>query len=218
MNELAERLEQGSVRGFLHRPAASSGDGVVLAHGAGANCEVKVLVTVAQKLCAAGFFVLRIDLPFRQKRPSGPPFPAAAAADKAGLREAGDLMRSIAGGRVVLGGHSYGGRMSTLLAAEDPEAADALLLLSYPLHPPTKREQLRTAHFPDVRTPALFVHGTRDPFGLPEEMRDALKLLGCPAAYSEVAAAGHDLKSGKFDVDALVVRPLLTMLGASVKS
>jgi predicted alpha/beta-hydrolase family hydrolase len=214
MSGLAERFAQGSVRGFLHRPATPSGDGVVLAHGAGANCEAKVLVAVAEGLAAAGFAVLRIDLPFRQQRPSGPPFPAAAAADRAGLREAGDAMRAIAGRRIVLGGHSYGGRMSSLLAAEDPAVSDALLLLSYPLHPPTKREQLRTAHFPDLRTPALFVHGTRDPFGLPEEMREALKLLGAPATYSEVAGAGHDLKSGKFKVDAVVVQPLLTMLGA----
>ena len=205
---MAERVEEGSVRGFLHRPAEESGDGVVLAHGAGANCDAKVLLAVAEGLCTAGFFVLRIDLPFRQKRPSGPPFPAGRAADLAGLREAADVMRSTASGRVVLGGHSYGGRLATMLAAEDAAVADALLLMSYPLHPPTKREELRTGHFPDVRTPALFVHGTRDPFGLPEEMRAALQLLAGPVAYSEVTGAGHDLRSGKFDVQALVVQPL----------
>jgi predicted alpha/beta-hydrolase family hydrolase len=181
---------------------------VVLAHGAGANCEAKVLVNVSDGLCAAGFFVLRIDLPFRQKRPTGPPMPVGRAADLAGLREAAVAMRSMVPGRIVLGGHSYGGRMATVLAAEDPSVADALLLMSYPLHPPTKRDQLRTAHFPDVRTPALFVHGTRDPFGLPEEMRDALKLLGGPTVFKELTGAGHDLRSGKFDVDAMIVQPL----------
>jgi predicted alpha/beta-hydrolase family hydrolase len=80
--------------------------------------------------------------------------------------------------------------------------------MSYPLHPPTKRDQLRTAHFPDVRTPALFVHGTRDPFGLPEEMREAVKLLGGPVMFKELTGAGHDLRSGKFDVDAMIVQPL----------
>jgi uncharacterized protein len=211
---MAERFERGAVKGYLHRPADGSGDGVVLAHGAGANCEAKILVAVSEQLCAAGFFVLRIDLPFRQKRPSGPPSPAGRGADLAGLREAAELMRSIAPGRIVLGGHSYGGRMSTMLAAEDASVADALLLMSYPLHPPTKRDDLRTGHFLAVRTPSVFVHGTRDPFGLPDEMRAALQLLGGPSVFSEVAGAGHDLRSGKFDVRSVVVQPLITILAA----
>ena len=74
-------------------------------------------------------------------------------------------LRGRVGGPVVLGGHSYGGRQATMLAAEEPGVAEALLLLSYPLHPPNKPAQLRTAHFPQLRTPALFVSGTKDPFG-----------------------------------------------------
>jgi predicted alpha/beta-hydrolase family hydrolase len=170
------------------------------------------LVAVSAALCAAGFLALRIDLPFRQKRPSGPPFPAGRAADLEGLREAVAAMRSMAPGRVVLGGHSYGGRLATLLAADDASVADALLLMSYPLHPPTKRDELRTAHFPHLRTPSVFVHGTRDPFGLPEEMQAALQLIAGPVVYSEVTGAGHDLKSGKFDVEGLAVQPLFGLL------
>ena len=89
-------------------------------------------------------------------------------------------MRQIVPGRVFLGGHSYGGRQASMLAASDPAVTPALLLLSYPLHPPRRPEQLRTAHFPDLRTPALFVHGVRDPFGSREEMEAALALI--PAA------------------------------------
>jgi uncharacterized protein len=209
---MVERLQRGSVCGFLHLAESGSGagsiDGVVLAHGAGANCEAKVLVAVAEGLCAAGFHVLRIDLPFRQKRPSGPPFPTMASADREGLREAASELRSVVGGRVVIGGHSYGGRQASMLSAEDASVADALLLLSYPLHPPRAKDQLRTAHFPQIRVPTLFVHGTRDPFGLPEEMASAIKLLGGPVAYSEAPGSGHDLRSGKFDIAELVVKPL----------
>ncbi|HYP09459.1 MAG TPA: alpha/beta fold hydrolase [Bryobacteraceae bacterium] len=212
---MVERFQRGGVRGFLHRPDVQLGMGAVLAHGAGANCEAKILVAVADALCGAGFVVLRIDMPFRQKRPTGPPLPGSAAEDRAGLREAVDALRSLSRGRIVLGGHSYGGRMSSMLAAEDSSVADALLLLSYPLHPPTKRDQLRTAHLPDVRTPALFVHGTRDPFGLPDEMREALKLLAGRVEFREVAGAGHDLRSGKFDVQGLLIEPLLDVLGPS---
>jgi predicted alpha/beta-hydrolase family hydrolase len=214
---IAERFERGSVRGFVHHPEEASGDGVVLAHGAGANCDAKVLVGVADQLCRAGFHVLRIDLPFRQKRPSGPPSPATRGDDIAGLREASQAIRTLAPARIVLGGHSYGGRMSSMLAAQESGVADGLLLLSYPLHPPTKRDQLRTEHFKDVLVPTLFVHGTRDPFGLPEEMRAAIGLFGAPVLYSEVPGAGHDLRSGKFDVQELVVRPLRVLLAGDHK-
>src|SRR5208283_483441 len=111
-----------------------------------------------------GVCVLRYDLPFRQKRPHGPPSPSTSAADREGLRDAVAAMRAIVPGRVFLGGQSYGGRQASMLAAECPQLAAALLLLSYPLHPPGKPEQPRTAHFPALRTPSLFVHGPRDPF------------------------------------------------------
>jgi predicted alpha/beta-hydrolase family hydrolase len=95
-----------------------------------------------------------------------------------------------------------------MLAAEDASVADALLLMSYPLHPPRKRDQLRTGHFPDLRTPVLFVHGTRDPFGSPEEMAEAVRVIPRPVAYSEVKGAGHELGGGKFDVAAVILEPL----------
>ncbi len=97
-------------------------------------------------------------------------------------------------GAAILGGHSYGGRQATMAAAEDPKLCDALLLLSYPLHPPDKPAQLRTAHFPEVRTKAAFVHGSRDPFGSPAEMDLALKLIPAASWLHIVDAAGHDLR------------------------
>ena len=148
---------------------------------------------VAKEFAAAGFHVLRCDLPYRQIRPTGPPFPGAAARDRAGLQRAAEAMREITPGLVILGGHSYGGRQATLLAAENPAIADALLLLSYPLHPPRKVEQLRTQHFPRLRTSALFIHGTRDPFGSIAEMTAAIAAI--PARHQLVAIekAGHEL-------------------------
>ncbi len=81
-----------------------------------------------------------------------------------------------------------------MLAAEEPGLVDGLLLLSYPLHPPGKHEQLRTAHFPALQTPAVFVHGTKDPFGSPKELEDAVKLISGPVRVVPVEGAGHDLK------------------------
>src|SRR5207302_2374110 len=104
-----------------------------------------------------------------------------------------EVLRNRAGGRVFLGGHSYGGRMASMLAAQEPSVADGLLLLSYPLHPPRKALQLRTAHFPRLHTRALFIHGTRDPFGSVEEMEAALTLIPAHQQLVPVEGAGHEL-------------------------
>jgi len=114
---MSEPFAEGTVRGFLHSAAGASRGSVALGHGAGSNARAPVLVTVAAALAEAGFTVLRFDLPFRQARPSGPPWPAGAPADQEGIRAAAGVLRRIFGGRVFLGGHSYGGRQSTMLAA-----------------------------------------------------------------------------------------------------
>ncbi len=193
----ADTAADPHIRGFLHLPMQPGNGAIVLTHGAGANCQSKLLIAISDALAACGFTVLRCDLPFRLKRPHGPPSPGSAAADREGLRRAVALMKEKSGGPVFLGGHSYGGRQATILASEDPSLVDALLLLSYPLHPPEKPAQLRTAHFPKLTTPALFAHGTRDPFGTIAEMNSALKLILAPHALFEVAGAGHDLLGKK---------------------
>ena len=162
-----------------------------------------LLVAVDHAFRAAGFEVLRFNLAFRQRRPFGPPSPPTATQDRQSLREAVAEMRKRVNGPVVLGGHSYGGRQATLLAADKPGLADALLLLSYPLHPPNKPEQLRTAHFPALRTPALFVHGSKDPFGTMEEMRTALESIPAKKELLALSGLGHDLAQGRFDVGQL---------------
>jgi predicted alpha/beta-hydrolase family hydrolase len=181
------------VRGLLHRPAKSNGSGLILTHGAGSNCQAPLLVALAEAFAGAGYLVLRCDLPYRQDRPYGPPGPGDAKRDRAGLKNAIAALRNLATGRIFLGGHSYGGRQSSMLCAELPEATAGLLLLSYPLHPPRKPEQLRTQHFCDLRTPALFVQGTRDPFGSIAEIEQALKSIPGKTKLLPVEGAGHDL-------------------------
>src|ERR1700761_9299340 len=181
MTQVLEFLEKSpenvTVRGFLHLAADSAADGLVLTHGAGSNCNSPLLVAVANGFCASGLTVLRCDLPFRQSRPTGPPPRGSAERDQQGLRAAVACMRRLALGRIFLGGHSYGGRQSSMLAASEPGLVDRLLLLSYPLHPPQRPTELRTQHFPQLQTPAMFVHGTRDGFGSIDEVAAALKLI-----------------------------------------
>ncbi len=184
---------QPPVRGFLHIPSAGSGDGLVLTHSAGSNCQSPLLVAVADAFCSAGMAVLRCDLPFRQARPRGAPVRGSAARDQQGLRAAVFALETQATGRVFLGGHSYGGRQASMLAAAEPGLVEALLLLSYPLHPPRRPGELRTAHFQQLRTPALFVHGSRDGFGSYEELGSALHLIPAETKLLPIMGAGHDL-------------------------
>ncbi len=182
-----------AVRGFLHSPANANGDALILTHGAGSNCTAPLLVALSETFAAHGYVVLRCDLPFRQERRTGPPFPGKAERDRAGLRNAVEVLRKIVAGRIFLGGHSYGGRQATMLCAAEPDLVSGLLLLSYPLHPPRKPEQLRIQHLPTLRTPSLFVHGTRDPFGSIEEMANAMPLIPAKTELMRVEGAGHDL-------------------------
>jgi uncharacterized protein len=181
------------VRGFLHSPANANRNGLVLTHGAGGNCNAPLLVALAETFSEHGYTVLRCDLPYRQDKSYGPPFPGNAERDRAGLRNAVTVMKKKVDGKIFLGGHSYGGRQSTILCADEPELVSGLLLFSYPLHPPRKPEQLRTQHLPNLRTASLFVHGTRDPFGSIDEMKKALQLMPAKKELIEVQGAGHDL-------------------------
>jgi uncharacterized protein len=207
----ADNHPDAPVRGFVHVPANPSSDGLVLTHGAGSNSQAPLLVAVADAFCEIGITVLRCDLLFRQLRPHGPPPRGSAAGDQQVLRRAVEAMKTKIltevfasranskqpAGRILLGGHSYGGRQASMLAASDSNLADALLLLSYPLHPPKRPEDLRSAHFPNLRTPAFFVHGTRDGFATIAELTAALKLIPARTQLLPIESAGHELLTAR---------------------
>lgn len=181
------------VRGSLHRPAGASRDGLVFTHGAGGNSRGPLLLALADAFAEADVIVLRCDLPFRQIRLGGPPRPGDAGRDRLGIKNAVSALRKLAGGRIFLGGQSYGERQATMLCADEPGLVDGLLLTSYPLHPPGKPTKLRTEHLPRLQNPTLFVQGTRDPFGTIEEMQSALKLIPSRTMLLPVEGVGHDL-------------------------
>ncbi len=208
---------QAPVRGFLHTPDKPSGDALILTHGAGANCQSPLLRKLADEFCEHGMTVLRCDLPFRQARPHGPPMRGSAEKDQEGLRRAVELLRPRVRGRIFLGGHSYGGRQATILVAAEPDLVDGLLLLSYPLHPPKQPEKMRTAHFPQLRTPSLFVSGTRDGFGTTEELAAALKSIPARTELLSIASAGHELLTNRNqqELSDQIVKAFTAMFGAA---
>ena len=168
----------------MSRVAATA---VLLAPGAGADRNQPALVAIEQALAPVP--VERIDFPYRKKGRRAPDRPAvlvdavrdeaAALASRTGLDPA----------RIVLGGRSMGGRMCSVAVAEGLPAL-ALVLVSYPLHPPGRPERLRTEHFPALDLPCLFVSGTRDAFGSPAELEDATGAI--PGAVNHVWIEGGD--------------------------
>ena len=215
----ADTTQDPAVRGFLHRASTSSGEGLVLTHGAGGNCQAPFLVALAEAFSGAGFTVLRCNLPYRQARSYGPPRPGDATRDRQGLRNAVAALQKLVSGRIFLGGHSYGGRQASMLCAEEPQLASGLLLCSYPLHPPGKPDQLRIQHLPKLQLPVLFVEGTHDAFGSIAELESARKLIPAHTAFVQVQGAGHDLgfrgKSRRDGLPAEVLRAFQKLVASS---
>ena len=182
-----------TVCGCIHQPARGSGDALILAHGAAGNCNSPLLTALATAFSASGITVLRCEFPFRQLRPTGRPLPQFAALDQAGLKRAVQLMKARVSKRVYLGGHAYGGRQASLVAALEPSLVAGLLLLSYPLHPARQPTNSRTHHFSYIHSPVMFVQASRDPFGTPDELRSALDEIPGPTRLVVVENARHEL-------------------------
>ncbi|ANR91134.1 alpha/beta hydrolase family protein [Mycobacterium avium] len=200
------------IAGIDHRPDGFPEGVVVLTHGAGGNRDSPLLQQVCEEWAQRGWLAVRYNLPFRRRRPTGPPS-GSGAADRAGIVEAITLCRGLADGPLIAGGHSYGGRQTSMVVAAGDAAVDVLTLFSYPVHPPGKPERARTEHLPAITVPTVFTHGTSDPFGTPEELNAAAALVGGTTAVVEIASARHDLRSKTLNVAALAVDAALQLLG-----
>lgn len=151
-------------------------------------------------LCTAwaerGWLAIRFDMPFRRNRPSGPPSASSADKDRAGIAEVINKARAMVDGPLLAGGHSYGGRQTSMLVAEKGPIVDVLTLFSYPLHPPGKPDRLRIEHLPDIQVPTVFTHGTSDAFGTIAELKEASVLIPAarPSWRSQAPVMTWDLK------------------------
>ncbi|KUI39475.1 alpha/beta hydrolase [Mycobacterium sp. IS-1590] len=203
-----------SIAGVAHEPDGDRAGVVVLTHGAGGSREAPLLKRVCDEWAGRGWLAVRYNLPYRRRRPKGPPS-GSATTDQAGVLEAVAVARTLADGPVIAGGHSYGGRMTSMAVADGAAEIDVLTLFSYPLHPPGKPERARTEHLPRIAVPTVFTHGTADPFGSIADLRSAATLIGAPAEVVEITGARHDLASKALDVPALAVDAALRLMGAS---
>jgi uncharacterized protein len=206
-------LEQ--IAGVAHQPAGDPNGRpkgiVVLTHGAGGDRESPLLQHVCDEWARRGWLAVRYNLPYRRRRPKGPPS-GSAAGDRAGIVEAITLCRGLSDGPLIAGGHSYGGRQTSMVVASREAPVDVLTLFSYPVHPPGKPDRPRTEHLPSITVPTVFTHGTSDPFGTPGEVRDAAGMIAAPTEVVEITGARHDLRSKALDVPALAVEAALRLI------
>ena len=205
------------IAGIAHEPDGTPAGAVVLTHGAGGSRESPMLKALCDEWARRGWLAVRYNLPYRRRRPKGPPS-GSSAADRAGILEAVAMVRALVDGPdlpVIAGGHSYGGRLTSMAVADDGLDVDVLTLFSYPLHPPGKPERARTEHLPRITVPTVFTHGTADPFGSIDEIRPAAALISAATEIVESTGARHDLGSKKLDVPALAVDAALRLLDAA---
>jgi predicted alpha/beta-hydrolase family hydrolase len=200
-----------AIAGVAHQPDGTPAGVVVLTHGAGGSRESGLLQKLCDEWARRGWLAVRYNLPYRRRRPKGPPS-GSAVADRAGIVEAITVCRDLADGPLIAGGHSYGGRQTSMVVAEDAQPVDLLMLFSYPVHPPGKPERARTEHLPHIAVPTVFTHGTSDPFGTLDELRAAAASIAAPTEIVEITGARHDLGSKTLDVAALAVDAALRLL------
>ena len=173
---------------------------LVLAHGAGAGQAHPFMVSIARGLSARGVDVATFDFTYITQQRK---VPDRAPVLEARFREAIADARAASGAtRVFIGGKSMGGRMATHLAAQGEPVA-GVVALGYPLHPPGKPDQLRTAHLPAITCPVLVVQGEHDTFGSAAELRPVLETMRAPVTLHVVTGGDHSLVVRKRERDAV---------------
>ena len=183
--------DQGSVTALLYSAAKRNRakTTIILGHGAGANQMSKFMRLFASGLAARGFDTLTFNFLYSERGRAAPDPKAKLESCYAAVIEA--ARRKLKKNRLVIGGKSMGGRIASQVAAAGVGEIAALVFLGYPLHPPGNPEKLRDAHLKDVPSPMLFMQGSRDVFGTPEELRAVFKRLKLPATLHVIEGGDH---------------------------
>ena len=171
--------------------ARQAGIGLILGPGAGAPQTSGFMVTFASELAARGIDVVTFNFLYMEQRRRVPDSNAKLEACYRAVIEA-VARRKL--GKLAIGGKSMGGRIASQVAALGAADVAGLVLLGYPLHPPGKPEELRVKHLPAIETPMLFIQGSRDAFGAPEELRPFMQKLKAPAELHVVEGGDHSFK------------------------
>jgi predicted alpha/beta-hydrolase family hydrolase len=179
---------------LVYRSESDPGAAIILGHGAGADQRSTFMVEFAEGLAGLGFDTVTFNFLYTERRkriPDRRPIleHCYRAVIDAVLRDLESARRAL-----FVGGKSMGGRIATHVAAEDPALlVKGLILLGYPLHPPNRPDERRDAHLPTIRRPMLFMQGSRDVFGTPQEFDTLIPRL-FDATFRVVDNGDHSFK------------------------
>lgn len=181
-------------------PAAKknrTGTTIILGHGAGANQLSPFMRLFASGLSERGLDVLTFNFVYMENGRGAPDQKAKLESCYSAVIDAAASHKKLKGNRLLIGGKSMGGRIASQVAAAGDDRIAGLVFLGYPLHPPGQPQKLRTDHWPSIKAPMLFVQGTRDSLGTPEEIRPILKKLKLPAEIYVIETGDHSFKVQK---------------------
>jgi predicted alpha/beta-hydrolase family hydrolase len=170
---------------------------LILGHGAGSGQTSGFMVTFADALAARGIDIVTFNFSYVERGRHVPDPGDRLEACYRAVIDAARAHKKLKGNKLAIGGKSMGGRIASQVAAKGLDDLAGLVFLGYPLHPPGKPEQLRSKHLPNIKAPMLFVQGSRDSFGTPEELRPILDKLKTPCKLYEVVGGDHSLKIPK---------------------
>ena len=183
--------EKGDVSGLLMRPAQAS-HLLVLGHGASTNMRHATLKAIARALADAGIATFRYNFPYAEHGTGRDSQPVCTATVRAAVAAAHEAAPGLP---LLAGGHSFGGRMTSIAASESPLAGvQGLVFFSFPLHQPGKPDTKRADHLAAVTVPMLFLSGTRDELAVIELLRPVCAKLGARATLHAVDTADHGYK------------------------
>jgi predicted alpha/beta-hydrolase family hydrolase len=181
-------------------PRDPAGISLILAHGAGANQTSGFMVHAAGALAARGIETITFNFAYSEAGRRLPDRNDRLETCWCRVIEAcrsGEVGGGGARGKLAIGGKSMGGRIASQVAAAEPDGIAGLVFLGYPLHPPGRPDKLRSKHLPAIRAPMLFVQGSRDAFGTPDELAPVIKTLNAPARLCVVEGGDHSFKVTK---------------------
>ena len=185
--------------------------GVVLFPGAGSSASHASLVSLEEALSPLP--VARIDFPYRRSGKSFPDkTPVLLECVRSEVRAFAEQL-GVQTSQLLIGGRSMGGRMCSMAVADEADPLDvaALVLMSYPLHPPKKPENLRTEHLPRINVPTLCISGTKDNFGSPEELESAFSVVPAAVQWHWVHNGRHELAKADAEIAATVLQFIQTV-------
>jgi uncharacterized protein len=193
-DDISVPLDNGATTTATHYEAANPGGALlVLAHGAGAGQRHPFVVSVAKALAGRGIDVVTFNFPYTEQKRRAPDRAAVLESCFRAVVATASQQGSLRTGRLFIGGKSMGGRMATHLAAQGLDGLKGVIALGYPLHPPGKPEQMRTAHLPAITAPVLLVQGERDAFGTPAELAPVITSMRADVTLHVVAGGDHSL-------------------------